>query len=265
MGTDATHFQLDAASVSFGTTDALDQVSISIEPGERVAIVGPSGGGKTTFLRLLNGIVRPTAGNVTTFGERLDSIRPRKLREVRSRIGFIHQHLALVPNLRVVQNVISGKLGRRNLFRSLRDFLFPAGGDLEKIHAILERVGIAEKLYQRTDRLSGGQQQRVAIARALFQEPLALLADEPVSSVDPARAHDTISLLKELSKEDGLTLCVSLHNLELAREFFPRIIGLRGGKVVFDGAPDSLDEELVTGLFQLDKSDRMRFDKQPPS
>ena len=176
------------------------------------------------------------------------------MRKVRSRIGFIHQHLALVPNLRVVQNVISGKLGRRNLLRSLRDFLLPASADVEQIHAILERVGIAEKLYERTDRLSGGQQQRVAIARALFQEPLALLADEPVSSVDPARAHATVSLLTNLSKEDGLTLCMSLHNLELACEFFPRIIGLRGGRVVFDGAPDDLDKDSLDGLFELEGS-----------
>ncbi|MGI9241924.1 MAG: phosphonate ABC transporter ATP-binding protein, partial [Verrucomicrobiales bacterium] len=201
MGESACHFQLDAASVRFGDVDALDQVSISIEAGERIAIVGPSGGGKTTLLRLLNGIVRPEAGSVTTLGERLDTLAPEKLREVRSRIGFIHQHLALVPNLRVVQNVISGKLGRRGLVRSLRDFFVPGSADLEQIHSILERVGISEKLYERTDRLSGGQQQRVAIARALFQEPLALLADEPVSSVDPARARDTVTLLTQLSEE----------------------------------------------------------------
>lgn len=249
---DATHFNLDAASVSYGETNALDRVSISIEAGERVAIVGPSGGGKTTLLRLLNGMISPTSGSVATFGQRLDSLRPEKLRETRSRIGFIHQHLALVPNLRVVQNVISGKLGQRGLLRSVRDFLFPGGGDLEQIHAILERVGIAEKLYERTDRLSGGQQQRVAIARALFQEPLALLADEPVSSVDPARARDTVTLLTQLSIEDGLTLCMSLHNLELAREFFPRIIALRKGKILFDGPTDSLNTTELDSLFDLE-------------
>ena len=252
MGKDADHFQLDAASVSYGNTDALDRVSISIGAGERVAIVGPSGGGKTTLLRLLNGINSPTSGSVSTFGQRLDAMSDEELRETRSRIGFIHQHLALVPNLRVVQNVISGKLGRRGLVRSVRDFLFPRGDDLEQIHTILERVGIEEKLYERTDRLSGGQQQRVAIARALFQDPLALLADEPVSSVDPARARDTVTLLTGLSEEDGLTLCMSLHNLELAREFFPRIIGLRGGRVVFDGASDALDTSALDSLFELD-------------
>lgn len=257
MGEDATHFKLDSASVRFGSTDALDQVSISIGSGERVAIVGPSGGGKTTFLRLLNGMVLPTSGSVTTFGERLDTLSSEKLRAVRSRIGFIHQHLAIVPNLRVVQNVISGKLGRRGLLRSLRDFLFPGSADLEKIHTILERVGIDEKLYERTDRLSGGQQQRVAIARALFQEPLALLADEPVSSVDPARARDTISLLTELSQEEGLTLCMSLHNIELASEYFPRIIGLRHGRVLFDADSDSLDRATLKELFDLTPEEKL--------
>ena len=253
MGEDATHFQLEAASVSYGETDALDRVSITIEAGERVAIVGPSGGGKTTLLRSLNGMVAPTAGRVVTFGQALNALPAEKLRGTRSRIGFIHQHLALVPNLRVVQNVVSGKLGQRGLLRSVRDFLFPTSADLEQIHAILERVGIAEKLYERTDRLSGGQQQRVAIARALFQEPLALLADEPVSSVDPARARDTVNLLTQLSIEDGLTLCMSLHNLELAREFFPRIIALRSGKVVFDGKPDELDSAGLDSLFDLEE------------
>jgi phosphonate transport system ATP-binding protein len=257
MGNSATHFKLDSASVRYGSTSALDQVSISIEPGERVAIVGPSGGGKTTLLRLLNGTVQPTAGSVTTFGDRLDSLTAEELREARSQIGFIHQDLALVPNLRVVQNVIGGKLGRRSLVRSVRDFLFPGSADLETIHALLERVGIAEKLYERTDRLSGGQQQRVAIARALFQEPLALLADEPVSSVDPARAHDTMNLLTELSKEKGLTLCTSLHNLELAREFFPRIIALRQGRVLYDGDTAALDDGALDELFDLAVEERV--------
>ena len=209
------------------------------------------------LLRLLNGMIAPTSGRVTTFGERLEILPSEKLRIARSQIGFIHQDLALVPNLRVVQNVISGKLGRRGLFRCVRDFLFPGSADLEQIHAILERVGIAEKLYERTDRLSGGQQQRVAIARALFQEPLALLADEPVSSVDPARARDTVTLLSDLSKEDGLTLCMSLHNLELAREFFPRIIAMRAGRIMFDGKSEELDGAGLDSLFDLNSSDEI--------
>ena len=123
--------------------------------------------------------------------------------------------------------------------------------------AILQRVGIAEKLYERTDQLSGGQQQRVAIARALFQEPLALLADEPVSSVDPARARDTVSLLTKLSEEDGLTLCMSLHNIELACEFFPRVIGLRHGRIQFDSDGSSLDGAGLKQLFDLTEEEQL--------
>ncbi|MEM7015600.1 MAG: ATP-binding cassette domain-containing protein, partial [Verrucomicrobiota bacterium] len=210
-----------------------------------------SGSGKTTLLRSLNTILAPTDGVISVFGDNVSSFGASQLRQLRAQIAFIPQHLGLVPNIRVLQNVILGAGGKRGTFRSLRDLLCPKKDDVLEIHEILERVGIEDKLYERTDRLSGGQQQRVAIARALFQKPKALLADEPVSSVDPARARDTIQLLCELSKERGFTLCVSLHNLELAHEFFPRIVGLRAGKVVFDDDPANLDQEQMESLFDL--------------
>jgi phosphonate transport system ATP-binding protein len=156
-----------------------------------------------------------------------------------------------VPNLRVVQNVLAGRLGRQSLLASLRSMVFADRGETREVFALLERVGIPEKLYERTDALSGGQRQRVAIARALFQRPEALLADEPVSSVDPARARDTVALLKEVSQERGITLCMSLHNLDLAREFFPRLVGLRGGRIAFDAAPRDVSAEQFEALYQL--------------
>ncbi|MFQ5506813.1 MAG: phosphonate ABC transporter ATP-binding protein, partial [Planctomycetota bacterium] len=168
----------------------------------------------------------------------------RELRALRSSIAFVHQDLSLVPTLRVSQNVIAGKLGRWSWLGSLRAMLFPSRKELARAHEILERVGIPEKLFERTDRVSGGQRQRVAVARALYQDPQALLADEPVSSVDPARARDLVELLTKISMEEELTLCMSLHNLDLAREYFPRLVGMRAGRVVFDrpteeiGAPD---------------------------
>ena len=152
----------------------------------------------------------------------------------------------------MIQNVASGRLGSQSLLGSLRTVLFPNRGEAVAIHEILERVGIEEKLYERTDRLSGGQQQRVAIARALYQKPVALLADEPVASVDPARARDTVSLLCDVSREQGLTLCMSLHNLDLAREFFPRLIGLRFGRVVFDEPASELTDAQFEALYHLD-------------
>jgi len=245
-------FRLERVSVAYdGRGPALRDVDLAIEPGEMVGFVGPSGAGKTTLLRLLNGTLRPKTGSVEVAGEDLRDLSLAQLRRVRSRIGTIHQDLSLVPSLRVLQNVLAGKIGRTSLLGSARLLLLPPRAEVRRAYEILARVGIAEKLYDRTDRLSGGQQQRVAIARALFPEPVALLADEPVSSVDPARARDTIGLLVELSRERGLTLCVSLHNLELAREFLPRLVGLRHGEVIFDQSTAELDDSDFTTLYEL--------------
>jgi len=231
---------------------AVRGVSLSIRPGDVVAVVGPSGAGKTTLLRLMNGTLRPSMGVVAVDGRSLAALSADALRRVRASIGFVHQDLALVPNLRVVQNVMAGRLGRMGFFASLRAMLFPPHADLERAHAILTRVGIGEKLFARTDTLSGGQQQRVAIARALFQEPEALLADEPVSSVDPARARDTVALMTSVSRERGLTLVMSLHNLELAREFFPRLVGMRAGSVEFDRAAGDVTPHEFRALYNLE-------------
>ncbi|MDB4673728.1 ATP-binding cassette domain-containing protein [Verrucomicrobiales bacterium] len=224
-------FTVDDVHVTFGETGALRGVSLTVGEGEQLALTGPSGAGKTTLLRLLNATVLPTSGSVSAFGETLSSLSPRDLRAVRSKIALVPQDLALVPGLRVIQNVALGRLGSRGTFGGLRDFLLPARETVAQIHDILERVGIPEKLYERTASLSGGQQQRVAIARALFQKPRALLADEPVSSVDPARAHDMVQLITKLAKEDGISIIMSLHHQNLAEEFFPKIIHLEDGKI----------------------------------
>ncbi len=244
-------FGLEGVSVRFDAFPALSDVDLRIDAGEAVALVGPSGSGKTTLLRLLNGTVRPSAGAVRVDGERLDEVSRRRLRDIRSRLGFVPQDLALVPNLRVVQNVLSGRLGRWSFLGAARALLAPPRALVREVHALLDRVGVAEKLYQRTDRLSGGQRQRVAVARALFQEPSGLLADEPVSSVDPARARDTVRLLTELSSERRITLVMSLHNLELARAAFPRLVGLRRGRVVFDAPSDDVPAGAFEALYDL--------------
>jgi phosphonate transport system ATP-binding protein len=243
--------RLENVSVRYGALAALDGVSLSIAAGERVGLVGPSGAGKTTLLRLFNGSVRPTAGRATVLGRDVAALSAGALRRLRSSIGFVHQDLSLVPNQRVIRNVLSGKLGQRSLAGSVRMMLFPTRAEAVAVHRILERVGVQEKLYERTDKLSGGQRQRVAIARALYQEPAALLADEPVASVDPARARDTVALLAAISREQGLTLCMSLHNLDLAREFFPRLIGMRRGKVLFDRPSAELTDEQFAELYRL--------------
>ncbi len=244
-------FSLRKSSVVFGSTVALDSVDLEIGSGEAVGFVGLSGAGKTTLLCLLNGTVRPTGGTVQVDGRDLATLSFEELRKVRAGIGFVHQDLSLIPNLRVLHNVLAGRLGKLSFWGGMRAFLFPQRRYVHQIHEILERVGIPEKIYERTDRLSGGQRQRVAIARALFQQPEGLLADEPVSSVDPARARSAVSLLTEISREQGLTLCVSLHNLHLAREFFPRLVGLRAGRVVFDRATEQVGEDEFQALYDL--------------
>jgi len=253
-----TAFQLEEVTCRYGDFVAVDRLSLTIDPGERIALIGPSGSGKTTLLRTLCTLRAPEEGRVRVFGTDVRSQGARELRRLRSRIALIPQNLGLVPNLRVLQNVILGRGGRRSTLRSLRDLLIPTEEDVLEIHEILDRVGIEEKLFRRTDQLSGGQQQRVAIARALFQQPEVILADEPVSSVDPARARDTVNLLCELSEERKFTLVMSLHNLGLARELFPRLAGLTRGRLAFDRAPDEIREDELEELYRLSGAEMMR-------
>ncbi len=242
---------LDQVEVAFPGDIALQGIDLNVGASEQVAVVGASGAGKSTLLSLIHGTVRPTAGHITVFGKDLHSLSGRELRALRATLGFVHQGLHLIPNLRVIQNVLIGRIGRMSTLSALRSFVWPHKRDVHRAHEILERVGIAEKLYERTDRLSGGQRQRVAIARALFQQPKALIADEPVSSVDPARARDTVSLLTTLAREEGIPLIVSLHNQALAKAFFPRLVGLKDGRVMFDRSTDTVSDDDFQTLYAM--------------
>ncbi len=253
-------FDLSGVQVSFNQTAALSSVDLTIAQGDSVAFVGASGAGKTTLLRLLNASVRPSSGQVLVNGQDPFSLSFRELRELRRQIGFVHQQYNLLPNLRVAQNVLFGRLGDWSFPKSIKEFLFPSKSNLEEVYELLNRVGISEKLFERTDTLSGGQQQRVAIARALFQNPRVLVADEPVSSVDPARARDTIGLLRELAMSQNLTLCVSLHNFDLACEFFPRLVGLHKGKVLFDSSPADVSPNEREELYRIRQAEMLDHD-----
>lgn len=238
-------------TVRFGDIEALHDISLAITRGERLALVGPSGSGKSTLLRTLIAAVLPAAGSITVDGDTLTAMNPGAVRALRAQIGFIHQHLGLVPNLRAWQNVACGRIGQLGFWAALRHVFLPSRSVRTDLATMLARVGLADRTETRTDRLSGGQQQRVAIARALWQHPDTLLADEPVSSLDPARARAALSLLTRLSSEDGLTLIVSLHQLDLAREFFPRLVGLRGGRIVFDRPSAEVGAAEFNALYEL--------------
>lgn len=241
-------FELQKVSLDYGSTVALREMDLSLGAGEQVCLIGPSGAGKTSLLGLLNGRVFPTSGRVVVNGDDLTSLSAKSLRKTRAGIAWVPQDLGLVPNLRVSQNVACGRVAAKGTFGLLRSFLAMSKDEREEIHQLLTRLGIGEKLYERTDHLSGGQQQRVAVARALFQMPLAILADEPVSAIDPERAKDLIELLTTVAREEGLVLVASLHDVSLARRYFDRVIGLRDGAVVFDG---KASDEGLEKLYRL--------------
>jgi phosphonate transport system ATP-binding protein len=226
---------------------ALDQVSLDVRRGEHVAFVGPSGAGKTTLFRILNLTLRPTSGAFRLEGVDAARLSGSELRRARRRIGTVYQQHNLVGRLRVVHNVLAGNLGRWSVATALTSLASPRAVD--QAAGALAHVGMPEKLWARTDELSGGQQQRVAIARVLVQDPDAILADEPVSSVDPSLAVAIVTLLRDLSHESRKTLLMNLHSVELALGYFPRIVGVREGRIVFDLAPDKVTPELLAALY----------------
>jgi phosphonate transport system ATP-binding protein len=223
--------ELERLAKSFpGGVQALDGVSLTIAPGEFVALLGPSGAGKSTLLRCINGLVGDFEGAVRVDGV---PVRPGSdLRAVRRQVAMVFQQFNLVRRISVLENVLCGRLAHTSaLLSSLR--LFTAD-DVGMALEALERVGLADKAHVRADQLSGGQQQRVGIARALVQRPRAILADEPVASLDPVSSRRVLELLAEINRRDGVTLVTSLHDPRLAIEFGRRIVGLSHGRLVFD-------------------------------
>jgi len=231
-------------------TQALVDVSLEVPAGQFVSVIGLSGAGKSTFLRCINRLIEPTSGRVWLGDVEVTAADPTQLRLIRRRIGMIFQHFNLVRRSSVMTNVLSGRLGYTATLPSLLHRFAPQ--DYADARANLERVGLLEKEKQRADTLSGGQQQRVGIARALMQKPELILADEPVASLDPATAHTVLDLLEQMNKRDGMTVLCNLHFLSLARRYADRVIGLKAGRLVFDGSPDEIDDARFREIYGED-------------
>ena len=229
------------------TGEVLRDISFTLEDGEFLSVIGPSGAGKTTLFRILNGAEPCDSGQILYDGTHFESARGREKRAVQRRIGTIYQDFCLVENLSAIQNVLNACLPDMSRAASL----LGAFGRERTARAaeILQEVGLADKLEEPVKNLSGGQKQRVAIARALMRSPSILLADEPVASLDPVTGRQILTLLKEIQKKDGVTILMNSHNLEFSQEFSDRIIGLKDGNVVFDGTPSEMNEEILRNIY----------------
>ncbi|MDQ1145912.1 phosphonate transport system ATP-binding protein [Bacillus sp. SORGH_AS 510] len=226
---------------------ALSSLSFSIKEGEMIALIGPSGAGKTTLLNTIAGLVPIQSGELLIDGKSHVSYKNGKA--LAKKVGVIRQQFDLIGPLAVIHNVLAGRLVEWGLFKSLFSLLIPREKNLA-INA-LERVGLGDKVYEITSSLSGGEQQRVAMARLLVQKPEVILADEPVASLDPARAEDVLSMLTKIVTEEKQTLIASLHSVEYARKYFTRIISLKNGEIFFDLPTDQVTDEMLMDLYQI--------------
>lgn len=223
-----------------GSVVGVKNISLTIRNGETVAVVGISGAGKSTLLRCINRLIEPTSGQVFIDGQDIVSCPESKARLIRRKIGMVFQTFNLLLRLPAIKSVLMGRLGYTYYYRK---------ADMEMALDCLRKVGMEDLAYRRADRLSGGQQQRVGVARALAQQPSIILGDEPVSNLDPTRKREIMDLLGGIQRETGMTLVVSLHDIDLAKKYASRIIGMVKGEVVFDGKPDELDDEKIIEIF----------------
>ncbi|KKK37424.1 ABC transporter ATP-binding protein [Mesobacillus campisalis] len=226
---------------------ALSSLSFVVKKGELVALIGPSGAGKTTLLNLLASLLEPDSGELKVDGKPLSQYADRRQRA--RKIGLIRQQFDLVGQLAVIHNVLAGRLAEWSLLKSFASLFIPQEKD--KAVDALKRVGLEDKLYERTSNLSGGEQQRVALARLLMQKPEVILADEPVASLDPARSEDILAMLTGLAKQENQTVVASLHSVEYARKYFTRLIALKNGDIFFDLPSHQVTEQQLQELYQL--------------
>lgn len=239
---------------SYDDVEVLKGVDVEFREGEFVAMIGLSGAGKSTFIRCVNRLVEPSAGTmVFDDGVAMEKLRGRALRRRRQQIGMIFQHYNLVGRVNVIKNVMHGVLGRVPLWKSLLG-LYPQEDKREAL-ALLHEVGLGDQVYKRGDALSGGQMQRVGICRAVMQKPRILLADEPIASLDPKSSTVVMDALARIVEGRGLCAIVNLHQVDVARQYADRILGLRGGRIIFDGPPSELTDAIVAQIYAAPGTD----------
>ncbi|HKE17958.1 MAG TPA: ATP-binding cassette domain-containing protein [Kofleriaceae bacterium] len=245
---DVEQFRLERVSRRWGDRPALEEVSLTIRPGERILLAGPSGSGKTTLLRLLAGVLRPSSGTIHVEGVDLMGMGPRQVRRHRARCAIVEQGALLVPQSDVHHNVLAGRVATMPWHAIVWSALWRT--ESERVRELLARVGLADRQWDSAGNLSGGQQQRVAIARALIASPAILLADEPTSSLDPATARDVTDLLLEQAGDGGATLVFCSHWISIARDRVHRVLGIRGGRVVLDARPEDVGKDALDSLYR---------------
>jgi len=255
-------------TLGYGRKNVVRSVDLSINKGEFLSIIGPSGVGKSTLLMGLNATTSILGGRLNVLDNNMGTIGNRELRVLRSKIGVIFQGFNLVARLSVLDNIASGMLHRKLFFAAL--FKYYSRQQYEEIYEYMKVVGIEQEAISRCDRLSGGQKQRVAIARAIAQRPEIILADEPVSSLDPVSARSVLETLKNANEKYGITVIANLHQLDYAREFCNRIIGMNSGRIVYDGPPESLSAVTVEEIYEKERQDPldntiMRLPYAPPA
>ena len=239
--------ELKALTKRFGDKTAVDAATFSVDKPMMIGIIGRSGAGKSTLLRMLNRLSDSSSGEISFEGREITALKGAARREWQSRCAMIFQQFNLVPRMDVVSNVLHGTLNRRSTFATMFN-LYPQE-DIHKAIEILDRLGIAEQAPKRAEALSGGQQQRVAIARALMQDPSIILADEPIASLDPMNAQIVMDALRRIHEEDGRMVIANLHTLDTARRYCDRVIGMRDGRIVFDGRPDQLTTGVARDIY----------------
>jgi len=243
-----TLLKICALKKHYADKEVLKVNHFEIKEGEFVVVIGPSGAGKSTFIRCINRMIEPTDGGVEFLGTNMVGLNRKELRKMRTHIGMIFQHYNLIGRTNVIRNVLHGRLGHHSFFRTV----IGAYSESEKQEALnlLQNVGLGEHIYKKANTLSGGQMQRVGICRAMMQEPSLLLADEPISSLDPTSAKIIMEQIHTMVSERQIACMMNLHQIQFAKEYATRIVGLKEGAIVYDGKPDGLTDEIIAKIYE---------------